>query len=123
MPLTLLGGTPPFAFNIQWGDGNNTVISRNNNTTFSTTHVFQKAGTYQVSIQATDADGRVAFLSVAAIVNGQPDAIAGSSGNGTNSGTLASIVALWPLYVSLVAVVLSFWFGEIREKHVLARAA
>ena len=122
VPLTLLGGTPPFAFNIQWGDGKNNVISRNNNTPFSTAHVFQKAGTYQISFQATDADGRVAFLSVAAIVNGQPDAVTGSSSNGASSGTIASILALWPLYVSLVAVVLSFWFGEIREKRVLARA-
>jgi hypothetical protein len=122
MPLTLLGGTPPFAFNIQWGDGKNNVVSKNNNAAFSTAHVFQKAGTYQVSVQATDADGRVAFLSVAAIVNGQPDAVASGNGNGASSGTLASILALWPLYVSLVAVVLSFWFGEIREKRVLARA-
>jgi hypothetical protein len=121
MPLTLLGGTAPFAFNIQWGDGLNSVISRNNNASFSTDHVFKKAGTYQMSIQATDAQGRVAFLSVAAIVNGQPDAVASTAGK-TTSG-IASVLTLWPLYVSLVAVVLSFWFGELREKRVLRRVS
>ena len=123
IPLTLLGGVSPFAFNIQWGDGSNSVIARNNNNTFSAGHTFQKPGTYQMSIQATDAGGRVAFLSVAAIVNGQPEAAGATSGSGTNTSTLASVLTLWPLYVSLVAVVLSFWFGEIREKRVLTRIA
>ncbi len=120
MPITLLGGVAPFAFNIQWGDGENNVVSRNNNTAFTTAHVFKKAGTYQVSTQVTDAEGRVAFLSVAAIVNGQPDATAATANGSGKSDLLSSILALWPLYVSLVAIVLSFWFGEVREKRVLA---
>ncbi|MFY9228156.1 MAG: PKD domain-containing protein [Candidatus Microsaccharimonas sp.] len=124
MPITLLGGVAPFALNIQWGDGSNKVVSRNNNTVFSTAHVFQKPGTYQMSIQATDANGRVAFLSVAAIVNGQPEVVAGSGGGeGGDNSMLNSLLALWPLYVSVVAIVLSFWFGEIREKRMLAKAS
>ncbi|MEO6109590.1 MAG: hypothetical protein ABIP50_01085 [Candidatus Saccharimonadales bacterium] len=119
MPLTLLGGVAPFAFNIQWGDGQNNVVSRNNNTSFSTAHVFQKPGTYQMSTQVTDAEGRVAFLSVAAIINGQPEVV-GSATNGGKSDLATSILTLWPLYVSIVAIVLSFWFGEVREKRVLA---
>jgi hypothetical protein len=120
MPLTPIGGTPPFAFNVQWGDGNNQVVSRNNNEVFSAAHVFTKPGTYQVSVQATDAQGRVAFLTVAAIVNGEPNA-AGASSLSSSDGLGNGLLALWPLYVSLVAVVLSFWFGELREKRILAR--
>lgn len=123
MPLTLLGGTAPFAFNIQWGDGSNNVMARNSNAVFSAEHSFQKPGTYQINIQVTDTQGRIAFLSVAAIVNGQPEAAAATSNQGTSTGSIASILTLWPLYVSLVAVVLSFWFGEMREKHVLTRTA
>lgn len=119
MPLTILGGTAPYAFNIQWGDGQNTVVSRNSNATFLTDHIFKKAGTYQISVQATDAQSRVAFLSVAAIVNGQPDSIAGTTIK--NTSAIAGILTLWPLYVSIVAVVLSFWFGELREKRVMRR--
>ncbi len=122
MPLTPIGGTPPFAINIQWGDGNNRVVSRNSNEVFTTAHVFTKPGTYQVSIQATDAEGRVAFLTVAAIVNGAPNSA--GAGSMSSSDTMANgLLALWPLYVSLVAIVLSFWLGEIREKHVLAKHA
>ena len=121
LPLTLIGGTAPFAFNIQWGDSQNNVVSRNNNASFSTDHTFKKAGTYQISIQATDAQGRVAFLSVAAIVNGQPEIIGSTSSKDT--GAIAGVLTLWPLYVSIVAVVLSFWFGELREKRVLQRTS
>ena len=120
MPLTPIGGTPPFAINIQWGDGNNKVISRNSNEVFSAAHVFTRPGTYQVSVQATDAEGRVAFLTVAAIVNGVPNS-AGTGSLSSSDGMANGLLALWPLYVSLVAIVLSFWLGEVREKRVLLR--
>lgn len=121
MPLTLVGGVAPYAFNIQWGDSKNNVMVKNSNASFLTSHTFQKAGTYQMSIQVTDSQSRVAFLSVAAIVNGQAEAINGTSLSTTSKSALASVLALWPLYVSLIAVVLSFWFGEMREKKVMGK--
>lgn len=117
MPLAIIGGTPPFAVNIQWGDAENSLISRDNNVTFNATHAYSKAGTYQINIQATDDVGRVAFLSVAAIINGTPG---GATTEGTTTG-VNPFLALWPLYVSLVAIVISFWLGEKREKRVLAK--
>lgn len=115
MPIEIIGGTPPYAVNIQWGDANNKVVSRNDNTVFNATHIYKKAGTYKVSIQASDALGRVAFLSVASIVNGQPPVAA----VGTNEPTVNRLLMLWPLYTASVAVVVSFWLGEWREKRVL----
>lgn len=117
-PLTIIGGRPPFAVNIQWGDSSNNLVPRNDNVTFTTTHKYKKPGVYQISFQATDADGRVAFLTVPAIINGQPDLAPTVEGSTTKVNPL---VALWPLYVALVAVVISFWLGERREKHVLAK--
>ena len=115
MPIEIIGGTPPYAVNIQWGDANNKVISRNDNTVFNATHIYKKAGTYKVSIQASDALGRVAFLSVASIVNGQPPVAAA----GISEPTVNRLLMLWPLYTASVAVVVSFWLGEWREKRVL----
>ncbi len=116
VPISILGGTPPFALNIQWGDNNNKLIPRDNNTPFKANHTYKKPGNYPITMQATDAVGRVAFLSVVAIVNGQP------SGTGISS-TVApptnKLLALWPLYTSAVAIVISFWLGERREKHIL----
>ncbi len=116
MPIDILGGTPPFALNIQWGDSNNKVISRNDNNTFQVGHIYQKPGTYQISIQATDSLGRVAFLTVASIVNGQPSI---ATTNTATTSTENKLLVLWPLYTGAVAVVISFFIGERREKHIL----
>ncbi|HET9174065.1 MAG TPA: PKD domain-containing protein [Candidatus Saccharimonadales bacterium] len=116
MPLNVLGGTPPYAINIQWGDSTNSVVPRSDNLTFTVQHTYQRPGTYQITIQASDAQGRVAFLTIAAIVNGQPAVI--PTANTTKTST-NKLLMLWPLYTASVAVVVSFWLGERREKHIL----
>jgi hypothetical protein len=118
IPIDILGGTPPYAINVQWGDSTNKVIPRNDNLAFKASHIYKKPGTYQVSIQASDAGGRVAFLTVASIVNGQPSIV--NSTTSSPSSTSALLV-LWPLYVGAFAVVISFWLGERREKHILMK--
>lgn len=122
VPVSIIGGAAPYALNIQWGDATNSVYSRSSNTVFNATHVYKKAGTYQLSIQATDVAGRVAFLSVAVIVNGQPDiAAASAAGTTKNTSLLTAVLLSWPLYTAMVGMVISFWLGERREKHILMR--
>lgn len=118
VPIDILGGRAPYAVNVQWGDSTNKVYSRTDNTTFQATHAYAKAGTYQLSIQATDADGRVAFLTVAVIVNGTPDAATAAT---TSTQKTNLLLMLWPLYAAVFAMTLSFWVGEWREKRVLAK--
>lgn len=120
IPLTVLGGRAPYALNIQWGDATNTVVSRSDNAPFRTGHVYKKGGTYQLSVQATDADGRVAFITVASIVNGQPDPAVAAATQARQPPTNL-LLALWPLYAGIVAVVVSFWVGEWREKKLLVK--
>jgi len=120
VPIDIIGGTPPYAVNVQWGDANNKVIPRADNTTFHATHTYKKAGTYQISLQASDAAGRVAFLTVAAIVNGQPP-VEGAASTSGDSSLQNRLLVLWPLYTSALAIVVSFWLGEQREKRVLLR--
>lgn len=116
VPISVLGGTPPYAVNVQWGDTTNKIVPRNDNVIFTTDHIYNRAGTYQASIQASDAFGRVAFLSFASIVNGQGNL---DSTGKTSSTTTNSLLVLWPLYAGVVAVVASFFIGEKREKRVL----
>lgn len=120
VPLDIIGGRPPFAVNIQWGDGTNRMVSRANNESFRVPHTYERPGTYSISIQATDADDRVAFLTVAAIVNGQPLATAATEAEGRNQ-LLTRLLVLWPLYAIILTMVVSFWLGEQREKRLLIR--
>ncbi|MCX6728242.1 MAG: PKD domain-containing protein [Candidatus Saccharibacteria bacterium] len=116
IPISILGGTPPYAVNVMWGDSTNKMVPRNDNVSFTTDHIYSRAGTYQASIQASDSKGRVAFLSFASIVNGQGNL---DSTGKISSTTTNNLLVLWPLYVGSVAVVASFFIGEKREKRVL----
>lgn len=116
VPISILGGTPPYAINIQWGDTSNKIVPRPDNQTFNVSHTYSKPGTYQITLQAGDGQARVAYLTVAAIVNGQP---AISIANMTPAAKLNKLLVLWPLYTASVAIVASFWLGERREKHIL----
>ncbi len=126
VPVEILGGTAPFAINLEWGDANNNIYSRKTNNTFNASHAYEKPGTYQITLQSTDAEGRVAFLTVAAVVNGQvlasgsSDQSSASGGLFGNSPLVAQMLTLWPLYTALVGIVIAFWLGERREKRVLA---
>lgn len=115
MPVEILGGSEPYAVTVQWGDASSKTVPRNNNLTFDVNHTYNAPGTYQVTLQGTDAQGRVAFLTVAAIVNGQPAATASSNSKNKTS----ELLVLWPLYTSAVAILVSFWLGERREKRVI----
>jgi hypothetical protein len=119
IPIDILGGRAPYAINIQWGDSTNKVVSRPDNASFRVNHTYTKAGTFQLSIQATDADGRVAFITVASIVNGQPDPEVVAATKSTETTNL--LLMLWPLYASIFAVTISFWIGEWREKRILIK--
>lgn len=114
MPIDIIGGRPPYAVNVQWGDSSNKIVPRSDNIGFNVDHIYKKPGVFQIGIQASDADGRVAFLTVAAIVNGQPDIAAAANKPSSNQ-----LLMLWPLYTAAATALLSFWLGEKREKHVL----
>lgn len=121
IPISIVGGKAPYAVNIFWGDTSNDMMVRNDSSTFDVKHTYLRPGTYQLNIQATDSDGRVAFLSVAVIVNGADSATVASTGNSTTSSPYQIVYALWPIYVTIVAIVGGFWLGEVREKSLLRK--
>lgn len=120
VPISIIGGQPPYAVNVFWGDSTNDVVARNDSSAFDITHIYDRPGVYQLNIQATDTDGRVGFLSVAVIVNGAVTSGITSDGSSTNNA-LSIIISLWPVYLAIVAIVVGFFLGEVREKHALKR--
>jgi hypothetical protein len=120
VPISIIGGAAPFAVNVQWGDSSNKVIPRGDNAVFNASHTYQKAGTYKMTFQATDNQQQVAFLTVAAVVNGQPAVIGGANSGGSKKA-LNKLLVLWPLYAIAATLVVSFWLGERREKKIMTK--
>lgn len=115
VPITVIGGTPPFAIDINWGDSKNQVVPRSDNSTFNVTHAYNKPGTYKISLQGSDSNKLVAYLSVSAIINGEPVTFATT----TTPKSAGKLMVLWPLFAIAATLVTSFWLGERREKHIL----
>ncbi|HSX45149.1 MAG TPA: PKD domain-containing protein [Candidatus Saccharimonadales bacterium] len=119
VPVSIIGGTPPYAVTVEWGDSNDKVIPRSNNETFNAGHAYKKPGTFQITLKGVDSQQRTAFLTVAAIINGQPAALVPSAS--TLKHSVNKILMLWPIYTIAVTTVISFWLGERREKRILGK--
>jgi hypothetical protein len=121
-PIVPVGGVAPYAVNIDWGDGTSDLITRLAPGPFTVNHTYQKTGGYLGSfpliIRATDSVGHNAYLQLTTIVNAAK-AGASSTSNGTQ-GSL-QLWLIWPLWIVLLLMVISFWLGTRREKTIMRR--
>ncbi len=112
-PLILAGGTGPYAFSMDWGDGTKADLkSVQNPGNVDITHVYKQAGLYHVTVKVTDVNGVTAFIQLVAIANGTP---APSSGGGTTK-TVTVVKWIWiPAVVTLVLLFPAYWLGRRSE--------
>ncbi len=120
-PIEIVGGQAPYAVSIDWGDGTSDLITRLAPGPFTVKHIYKKVGTgylgsYPLIIRATDAVGHTAYLQLTTLVN---EATAGTSAAKTKPRN--ELMIAWPLWGGLILAVVSFWLGELREKHVMER--
>ena len=110
-PLQLSGGSGPYAFSIDWSDGGSTELkSQSLAGLVPISHVYKKAGIYQVNVKVTDVNGVSAFLQVIALANGQVDAVAENTGDGDAKVTTK---VLWiPAAIALALLVPTYWLGR-----------
>jgi len=108
-PLQLSGGTGPYAFSIDWGDGSAAELkSQPLAGLVSIAHNYKKAGIYQANVKVTDVNGVSAFLQVIAVGSGKVEAAPT-----TGSSTAEKIVILWiPAAVALILLLPTFWLGR-----------
>lgn len=112
-PLQLTGGTGPYAFSLDWGDGSSAELkSQSLSGLVNIAHVYKNAGIYQVNIRVTDVNGVSAFLQVIAVASGKVDAAA-SGGAGTTDAPGSRTVILWvPAAVALMLLIPTYWLGR-----------
>lgn len=111
-PLQLSGGTGPYAFSIDWGDGSTPELkSQALAGVVQIDHVYKQAGIYRVNVKVTDSNGVTAFLSLIAVANGKVDAASAASQNGDTPTTQTQI--LWiPAVIAVVMLPLTYWLGR-----------
>jgi len=113
-PLQLSGGTGPYAFSLDWGDGTATELkSQSLAGLVSIAHTYKKAGIYQANIKVTDANGVSAFLQVIAVSNGKLDTTGDAA---ATTDTTPKVQVLWiPAVVALVLLLPAYWLGRRSE--------
>lgn len=113
-PLQLTGGTGPYAFSLDWGDGSSAELkSQSLAGLVSIAHTYKKAGIYQVSVRVSDVNGVAAFLQVVAVANGTVDATTATTDNATSNNSAARVIIIWiPAVIALLLLIPAYWLGR-----------
>ncbi len=122
-PITVSGGTAPYAISIDWGDNSSeTLLSEKSAGTFLAQHTYAQAGVYTILVKASDQTGTVAYLQLVGVGNGPLSQVTSSSINGSSSGTSGKTVILWqPAALLIPFIVIAFWLGRKYELSYLRR--
>lgn len=108
-PLQLSGGTGPYAFSIDWGDGTaNELKSQTLAGLVTILHKYKQAGIYQVNVKVTDVNGVSAFLQVVALGNGKVEAAPA----GETTTTVVTRILWIPAAIALALLVPTYWLGR-----------
>jgi hypothetical protein len=116
-PLTLSGGTAPYALTIDWGDKSAPdLISRATAGDFTIDHTYLQSGLYNITIKVSDVNGSVAFLQVVGVGNGPIQQTAGTS---SNNGQTQRVILWWPFLLTIILVIIAFWSGKQHQLEVI----
>lgn len=111
-PITLSGGTGPYAVSVDWGDKTDPdLMSENIPGDVNLQHTYAQAGVYKVTVKASDANGNVAFLQLVGIGNGQIQQAVGTSGNGIITSEKTKVL-WWPIGLLFGLSVVAYWLGQ-----------
>lgn len=122
-PITIAGGTAPYAISVDWGDGKGQdLYSQQFAGTFNIHHVYQSAGVYVVTVKGTDKNGLTAFLQLVGQANGAVTQTTGQAATTTPNTATIIIKVLWvPAAFCIPLILLSFWLGRRYELSALRR--
>jgi hypothetical protein len=122
-PLTISGGTSPYAISVDWGDKTAPdLISRQNGGDFNIEHTCTQPGIYNVTVKVTDGTGSTAFLQLVSVCNGEIQQST-SSGNGAGPTVITKKelgLAFWiTVAVAIPLLAVTFWLGTQHQLQVI----
>lgn len=108
----LEGGTAPYAVQIEWGDGTQTLLSRAIKGVFTVQHTYAAAGQFVIKLIASDADGLTTYFQTTVSVAG-PAAVKPVAPIPPVPVVPAyKLAIIWPVFLIACLTVFSFWLGE-----------
>lgn len=117
-PITLSGGSGPYAVSIDWGDGTAAeLMSLGFAGPFDIKHEYKTPGVYTIIVKVTDRDSATAYLQLVGVVNGplsqeQLDAQAAEA----EGGDTEKQIILWqPAAIMVPFLASTFWLGRRYE--------
>lgn len=127
LDLELAGGTSPYAVAVDWNDGHITPIPRKDTSPFQPKHLYDEKPrmyTYVIEVAASDLDGDTAYVQLMAVVDGSKPEPAQSTAPQTTTGISNDrlqvwLKYVWPVYIIVVLMAISFYLGEREEKRIL----
>lgn len=121
-PLQLSGGTGPYAFSIDWGDGSDpTLMSQATAGIININHVYKNAGIYQITIKVVDANGATGFLQLIAVANGDAQAAIVNADEKPAKIEYRNKVIWLPALIVLFLLIPAFWLGRRHEARAMRK--
>jgi hypothetical protein len=115
-PITISGGTGPYALSIDWGDGTPADLqSQSFPGNVELKHVYESAGVYNIIVKVSDADGNVAYLQLVGVGNGplsQTNADGSTSESSAALGTPQTKILWQPAAITIPFIISTFWLGK-----------
>lgn len=121
-PLQLSGGTGPYAFSIDWGDGSDPeLMSQSSAGLITIRHTYKTAGIYRVTIKVVDSNGVTGFLQVIAVANGEAEAAIKTDQKEPATIVIRNRVIWIPAAVVLALLIPAFWLGRRAEARAIRK--
>lgn len=124
-PITLAGGSGPYAISVDWGDGKTPdLISQTFPGNLSIQHTYDNPGIYNIIVKATDKDGGTAFLQLVGIANGplSQSNTGASEDDSTGVTTSPPPRILWqPAALMIPLILCTFWLGRRYQLKVIRK--
>lgn len=132
LDIKLAGGIAPYAIAIDWNDGKFIPIPRPDTSAFQVEHIYPEKPrlyTYVIKVAVSDLNGNADYIQLMAAVDRKDkdnqSATAASESPPTETITKSRFHSLlkflWPAYIIVVLMVLSFYLGEREERRIMLR--
>ncbi len=121
-PLQLSGGTGPYAFSIDWGDGSEIeLMSQATAGLVNIRHVYKTPGIYRVTIKVVDVNGATGFLQVIAVVNGPAQAKIVNTDEKPAKIEYRNRIIWLPAFLVFLLLLPAFWLGRRHEARAMRK--